>query len=278
MTDSTDKEASHPAEALQKFIAEFQKRLAQQQEAERKRRAAMTPEQRAAEDRASAARTAQLKDQKIAQKIAKLGDWIGKADTWTITKFCWLLLAEPPEETEGFGFFNGLSGKVNKQHADFCAILDSCVPTRLKPVNPNEPRNTFRFKVADLLAIACEKRIGYHDILASALGVGASKHAPAPATQLAATGTQSRERSRIRRRKQLLETAREIAQQGQGTIYPHLIALNINGKELSRRFQEKFPEWRNVGASTLRGDRTGVKPRIEVAVGRPRNTAPTDES
>jgi hypothetical protein len=248
------------------------KHLAAQQardKAEAARRASLTPAQRAAEDSERAERLAQARRAEQLQKIAKLGDTVRKADTWTIAKFCWLLLAENPGEPEGFSFFDGRDSKVTKQHEQFREILESCVHTRLRPVNPKDAPAKYRFAVADLLDAAREKGLGCHEVLAEVVGIAGKPTEAPPRVALAAKGTASRERTRIARQKALLDMARGIAKAGEGKIYPTHIALSIGGKELNRRFQEKFPEWQ-VSEKTFEADRTAIKPRIEVALGRPR--------
>jgi hypothetical protein len=261
-------------QAFQLTAAKYFEEQRQRQAAEETRRARLTPQQRAEEDRANAAMAARAQRAKLLKKFQKLGDSIRQPDTWTIERFSWLLLAESPEDPDSWTFFDGRDGKATKQHKHFRDILKSCVPTRLKPVNPNEAPDKFRFTVQSLMEAAQAKRLGCFEVLAEILGVKPTEMKPAPpvpvARQLAVSGTQSRERQRIRRRLALLETARAIAKAGEGTVHSTHIALSMNGKELNRRFQDKFPEWAKISPKTLEADRTACKPRIEVTTGRPR--------
>lgn len=164
---------------FQKLFADLHKQQLQRQEAERKRRAALTPEQRAAEDRAAAARVTQSERQKLTQKLAKMGDVLRKSDTWTIADFCWLLLAESPADSDSWSFFDGRSSKATKLHREYSAILGSCLHTRLKPVNPADAPEKYRFTVQSLVQVAQEKRLGCVDVLAEVIGL---KHQPSPGT------------------------------------------------------------------------------------------------
>lgn len=280
MSQKGHEDAREAITEFQKLFADYQKQVAQAQEAERKRRAALTPAQRAAEDRAKTEKATQLERQKLTRKFAAMGDRVRKADTWTIADFCWLLLAESPAVDE-WSFFDGRSSKAAKQHREYCAVIESCVHTRIKPVNPTEAPNKHRFTVQSLMLVARDKQLGYVSVLADIMGFGSEPAAastpearkPTPAANtLAALGTESRERQRIRRRKQLLEMARSLAEDGDGTVHPTHIALAMNGKELAERFKKKFPEWKYVSERTLEADRTGCKPRIGVATGRPRKS------
>ena len=111
MNEKDQKALLEQFQAIQKMFAQAQDAKRQRESAESERRARLTPAQRAAEDRAIAARDAQEERQKASQKIAKLGDPVRKADTWTIANFCWLLLAEKPGDPEGFTFFDGRVGR-----------------------------------------------------------------------------------------------------------------------------------------------------------------------
>lgn len=277
MNEKEQKQLLEQFHAIQKVFAQAQEAKRQREAAESERRARLTPAQRATEDRAIAARNTQEARQKASQKIAKLGDPVRKADTWTIANFCWLLLAEKPGDPEGFTFFDGRDSKVTKRHKQYREILESCIGTRLQPVNPKDPPVSFRFAVDALVNAARAKDLGHHAALADVLGIKPQlvevTPKAAPAVMLAAKGTESRERNLIRRRKALLDMARAIAHAGEGTVYQDRIALSINGKELNRRFQAKYPEWQ-VAEKTFEADRTAIKPRIVVATGRPRQKTP----
>ena len=173
------KEYDDPRETIARFkkwLTDYQKQQTQAQEVERKRRAALTPMQRAVEDRAKTAGAAQVERQKLTKKFAEMGNVIRKADTWTIADFCWLLLAESPN-VDSWSFFDERSSKAAKQHREYCAIVESCVHTRLKPVNPTDAPVKHRFAVQSLVQVARDKRLGCVGVLADVIGL---KNEPSP--------------------------------------------------------------------------------------------------
>lgn len=257
-------------DAIKSMLDSFAAADRQRRDAENRRRAALTMEQRKAEDQSRALRVTEVARKKLANKIAKFGDELRTHDTWTIERFCWLLAAEDPDDSGAWGFMDTRSGNAEDQHKRYKSAMDSCIHTRLKPVNPSEPQKKWRFTTASLLEVAKTKRLGCFDVLAEMMPEEAAKQRSSPQSTLPAQGTQSRERQRIRRRMDLLEIARAIAIEGQGTISPTRIALAMHGVDLNRRFREKYPQWAEITDKTLEADRTACKPRIEVLTGRPR--------
>lgn len=260
------------AEALDQLKAAFDSVLAQHQrhvEAEAARRARMTPAQRDEEDRAKERQRQTAARNKLANKLGKFADAIRQHDTWTIEQFSWLLAGEDPEDPLTWGFMGSRDNDAENQHKRYKAILDSCIHTQLKPVNPSDSSKAWRFTMTSLMAVAHSKDLGCVDILAEIRKptvASSPRTEPAPLPQL---GTQSRERQRAQRRKALVEMARSIAVSGEGAVYPDRVTLTINGVELNRRFQERYPQWGRISPKTLESDRATCKPRIEVATGRP---------
>lgn len=129
---------------------------------------------------------------------------------------------------------------------------------------------------------ALRERSNEHSTPAAAIPVQRSSEQPAgqvalpersnersAAQRLAIAGTASREQASARRRRQLVEFARELAAGGCGTASADLIELSLNGETLNERFRAKYPQWRDVGDRTLRRDRSACSPPIQVAAGRP---------
>lgn len=268
-------------ETIQTFNDFLTKHVAAQQErekAEAARRAGLSPAQRADEDRARAEQAARALRSEQLQKFAKLGDVVRKPDTWTIASFCWLLLAEDPKEPEGFTFFDGRSADVTKLHQQYLSILESCVQTRLTPVNPREAAEQFRFPVYELLAAARFKNLGCYEALAEFLGVPASaptdlnSNAAPVAASVTPTDTKRlrRESQTIKRRAQLVEFARGLAKAGKRTDHKTHIALGMLGVELNDLFRSAHPEWRATSDKTFERDRASSKVRIDVRTGRRR--------
>lgn len=278
--------------ALHDFQAAFKKIQDEQQkwqEAEKARRAKLTLAQRAEEDRAKAEQLACAERQKLTQKLAKLGDAVMKRDTWTIEKFSWLLAAENPED-DSWMLFDGRSGRPSQLQKQFRQILESCVDTRLKAVNPHEAPALHRFTVQSLIEVAQEKRLGCFEVLADMVARRTLAHRPGSGSSAATTPPTTapqvkpspeiskaphRETQKKRRQKDLVSFARSLAEAGDGSVRKDSIALSILGVELNRRFRQTFPEWKNVSDKTLEEDRPSCHPRIAVSRGRPRG--PQDE-
>jgi hypothetical protein len=192
-----------------------------------------------------------------------------KRDSWTIDEFCWLLSSADPTY-EPWGFIDGRSARAVNNHPKFKAILESCVHTRLRPLNPNDSAAKHRYTVRDLLQAARDKQLGDWVVLAEVLGTS-SNAKPTTAT-LASAGTAARERQPLRRRKALLDVAMELVNAGKGTRHPDRIALSVHGAELMALLKERHPEWSDISAKTLEADRRACKPRIEIRTGRPAKT------
>jgi hypothetical protein len=271
-------------ETIQTFNDFLAKHAAAQQErdkAEAARRAGLSPAQREAEDRIRAEQAARALRSQQLQKLAKLGDAVRKPDTWTIASFCWLLLAEDPKEPEGFTFFDGRSADITKLHQQYRSILESCVHTRLIPVNPGETvAEKYRFPAHELVAAACFKRLGCYETLAEFLGVSSSVPAAldSDAAPVAASVTPTdtkrarRESQTLKRRAQLVEFARTLAKAGKGTDRKTHIALGMLGVELNELFRSAHPEWAATSDKTFERDRAIGKVRIDVRTGRRRIT------
>src|SRR5262249_13104848 len=152
------------------------------------------PEARAAEDRAHREALARAEKARVRAKLAKLGADLFKRDSWTLEEFCWLLAAESPEEPSGWTLLDARPPKALQLHKQFRDSLQSCVPTRLKPVNPQDPTPRQRFPIAALLEVAGLKALGHFEVLSELMGHDSapSTKAPRPAMgkALAAAGTQ----------------------------------------------------------------------------------------
>jgi len=273
VTDDRYKSVSDGLAKLQEVLADAQKKRTEREATEHTRRAALTGEQRAAEDRATAELLARAEREKIRAKLMKLGAGLLKRETWTIDKFGWLLAVESPDDPTGWTVFDARPREAIKLHKELTEVLESGVPLRLKPVNPTAPAREQRFEVVALLKFAGEKRLGCFEVLSELLGhraVGAAaKPRPAEAKALAAAGRESREGNVARRRRALVEFARQLAQSGQGYVMADSIELAVNGIELNSGFRARFPQWKDVSDKTLESDRASSKPRIHVAMGRP---------
>jgi hypothetical protein len=169
--------------AWQQWLSEQQSALRQRAEAERKRRAAMTPEQRAAEAEA----IARQERRKIFQRFTKMGPTVLSRESWSIAQFSWLLVAENPLERGGF--FDSEWDPAAASQKKFVAVLESCVGISLKPVNPTVSPAGQRFRTEELVRLSCRKKLGHAALLQALLG---NKKAPYyfPALDVTASPTQ----------------------------------------------------------------------------------------
>jgi len=257
---------------LLKWVADLKQKQAQLAAAEATRRAKLSVAERAAEDHTVAQRQANAVYQAQLKKFARMGDAILKRETWTIAKFCWLLVAENPEEDTSWTFFSGRSSDIEAEHSKYVSILESCIGTRLIAVNPSAASKDQRFTVQSLTDAARAKRLGSFEALADAMGLPHQQNKPQPAAALPAIGTATRERSKAKRQKALVAMAKAIAKDGEGVVTATEIRLSISGVELNKRFKSQHPEWKRVTDKTLEADRAECRPVISVARGRPKNS------
>ena len=269
----TEEEQKQMLAAIQAFQANMQQMSEQRrkwQEAENARRAKLTPAQRLAEDRAA-------ERNEVLKKLAPVRPAIEQRDTWTLEQFAWLLAAEDPED-QSSGFFSGRSGKVEKLQKDLRKVLESCVHTRLKPVNASAPANQQRFTVQSLIEVATAKQLGCFRVLAEltkhqtplvvtpvAAPPVAATFPDAPAKQ---TKAANRESQKKQRQSALVKFARELVKRGAGTEEENRIRLSILGVELNDLFKTAHPEWKDFTTKTLETDRRECRPRISVRTGR----------
>lgn len=181
MTEKPKNEFEQIGRDLQKWTADLQRQQAQAQAAETARRAKQSAQLRAAEDEAKDRQRDQAARQAQRKKLTDMGDAVLKRETWTIDKFCWLLVAENPDSNDSWGFFSQRSGRVAEDHRQFSTVIESCIGTRLQPVNSQDAPKTHRFAVTSLIETARAKRLGCIDVLAELIA-GQSADKPAPTT------------------------------------------------------------------------------------------------
>ena len=257
-------------DGLLKWVADQKQQQARAQDLEAARRTKLTPQERTAEDRAAAQKQADAVRQSHIKKFDRMGDAVLKRETWTIAKFCWLLVAENPDEDTSWTFFTGRRSKIESEHKKFAGILESCIGTRLRPVNPAAATTDQRFTVQSLVEAAQAKQLGCFEVLADLIKVKDKQRAGA-APCLPAKGTATREKQVTLRRKALAATARSIAKAGAGKESATEITLSIRGVELTERFKQQYPQWAEVSEKTFAADRLACNPPISVATGRPPN-------
>lgn len=261
-------------------------RTGQEQRAatERTRRAKLTPEQRAAEDRAVAQRSAQAARDKLRAQVKGMGDAVLKRETWTLDEFAWLLAAASPEG-DSWSLIDTRSGKEEKIHRTSLTILRSCVGASLHAVNPTEPSGKHRYSVRALLVTARHRQLGYFDILEELIGSDAPAAAVAPAPdsrrsqakpapeklKLAKAGQQTREQQKVKRQRDLAEFVRSQVDEKMATVTGDAIVFPIHGIELIAIFTKAYPQWKGFTLGTFARDRKEMRPRIEVKPGRPPN-------
>jgi hypothetical protein len=151
---------------FEKWATDLQRQQAQREAGETARRAKLSPQERAAEDEAKDRQRHQAERQALRKKLIDMGDAVLKRETWTIDKFCWLLVAENPDSDDSWGFFSQRSGRVAEDHRQFSTVIESCIGTRLQPVNSQDAPKTHRFAVTSLIETARAKGLGCIDVLA----------------------------------------------------------------------------------------------------------------
>jgi hypothetical protein len=246
--------------SLQNWFDTLSARLREQQAAELAKTQKLSPKERAVE---AARKRAVDESRRVKARLLAMGDTVTKRESWTIDNFCWLLLGEDPDFDSCSLDAPGMRART--QHRQLKAVLTSCVPTFLAPMNPSEATELQRFTRDQLLAIAQEKRLGHIRELTCLLHPsGLAKVVPS-----ATVSIEPRKSDRSRRRQDLLTVAKDLARQGSGTAHAERITLSICGKELNRELRRRHPEWNHTGDKTLEADRTACRPRIEVRTGRP---------
>jgi hypothetical protein len=261
--------------AIQAFQANMHQLSEQRrkwQEAENARRAKLTAAQRLAEDRAT-------ERKHVLKLLAKVRPAIEQRDTWTLDQFAWLLAAENPED-ESFGFFGGRSSKGTDLQKHFRTVLESCIHTRLKAVNPAAPADQQRFTVQSLIDVAAAKQLGCYRVLAELTKheppvaiVSATSPAPVEFSHVSPTEKPGRETKKKQRQTALVKFARSLVKEGVGTEDKNEIRLSILGVELNERFRAANQEWKEIADKTLETDRRESHPRISVRTGRRHSSA-----
>ena len=158
MSEQPKKDPADLFTALQDFLAKSQQQFAEQVDVERKRRAGLSPDQRAAEDRQRALASAQTERSKIIKRYLNMGTDVLARESWTVAQFSWLLVGENP--TKRGGWLDLEDDRPAVEQKKIRAVLESCVGVTLQPINPTAAPNEQRFSVGDLVRVAEGKRLG----------------------------------------------------------------------------------------------------------------------
>lgn len=180
----TGQRPKNPLTTALEEMAERQRSAAQ---AEVARRARLTPAQRAAEDQAAARDRAAAAELVARRALTGLGPEVWRRESWTLAEFAWLLLGKAPSHS-GTGLLIDPDGD---RHSEIQRTLASCVGMSLRPIEPAEPVDQWRFRIPDLLRVALEKDLGMHRAVAERYRYGTSA---APA----ATGPAAAHRDQLR--------------------------------------------------------------------------------
>lgn len=151
-----------PAEALKQATDALLRQSNERAATARARRAQLSPQARAAEDAQTVAKAIAVQ----ADKYRAMGAAVSAAESWTITDFAWLLYGGNPREA-GWGFFG--RDDALPEPTRIRTVLDSCVGIGLDPLDRAGPRESWRYRTAQLLATAERKSLGQHVALRSAL-------------------------------------------------------------------------------------------------------------
>lgn len=175
MSDASNKPTPNPFAELQRLLAEASRKHAEDAAREHARLAALSPAERAEEERERAEKERQRAEAaakaagaRISQRYAKMGAPVLARESWTIREFSWLLVAENPMQRGSW-----LDTEMDKAATDqraVRAVLESCVGVTLMPIQPPAPkREDERFRVADLIEVAQAKRLGHVALLRAML-------------------------------------------------------------------------------------------------------------